>query len=194
MPHMSTYVRAYVPGGTFFFTVVTNFRRPILVDSRARAALRHALQKTRLPYPFEILAIVLLPDHLHCIWSLPDGDSDFSNRWRLVKSRFTGSFLHAGGAETNPSRSRRKHAERGIWHRRFWERTVRDEHEFERMCHYIHYNPVKHGLVRCPHDWPYSSFHRFVGDGRYEIDWGCTCNKRTFNAASMDGMSDVVGE
>ncbi len=191
---MSTYVRTGVPGGTFFFTVVTNFRRPILLDPRARAALRHAFEKTRSAYPFEILAIVLLTDHLHCIWSLPDGDSDFSNRWRLVKSRFTRSFLHAGGAETTPSRSRRKHVERGVWQRRFWERAVRDEDEFERMCHYIHYNPVKHGLVRCPHDWSYSSFHRFVGDGRYETDWGCTCKNLTFDATSIDGMSHVVGE
>lgn len=194
MRRMSTYVRAYVPGGTFFFTVVTNFRRPILVDFISRAALRHAFEETRVAYPFEMLAIVLLPDHLHCIWSLPEGDSDFSTRWRLVKSRFTRSFLRADGAETIPGRSRRKHAERGIWHRRFWERTVRDQDEFERMCHYIHYNPVNHGLVRCPHEWPYSSFHRFVGDGRFETNWGCTCEKRTFDATSIDGMSDVAGE
>lgn len=191
---MPTYVRAIVPGGTFFFTVVSNFRRPILTTPQGRASLRAAIEQTRVDHPFEIDASVLLPDHLHMIWTLPEGDADFSSRWRLIKSRFTIGYRVPGASGTGVSTSRRKHGERGYWQRRFWEHTVRNDEEFERLCDYIHYNPVKHGHASCPHAWPYSSFMQFVSEGRYDEDWQCTCDAPARRKPDFDAVNDVVGE
>jgi putative transposase len=172
--HVPNYRRAYIPGGSFFFTLATAGRRPILTTESARDGLRRALQSARDRWPFRVQAIVLLPDHLHAIWTLPQADADFSRRWAWVKKEFTKAWLALGEAETEVSPSQRKDRRRGVWQRRFWEHTLSDEYDFERRCDYIHYNPVKHGLVRCPRDWLYSSFARFVKSGDYEPDWGCS--------------------
>lgn len=172
---MPEYRRAFAPGGTFFFTVVTSRRRPILTTPKSLAILKSAIANTKRDWPFNIEAIVILPDHLHSIWTLPPGDFDFSTRWRFIKSRFTRVYLAAGEAETLRSESRMQQGERGVWQRRSWEHTVRDEREFEALCNYIHYNPVRHGLARCPHLWPHSSFAKFVRDRRYEETWYCSC-------------------
>jgi putative transposase len=149
---MPNYIRAWQPGGTFFFTVVTHKRRPFLTDEQSRHSLRRAMEETRLEYPFRQDAVVLLPDHLHCLWTLPKDDTNFSLRWKVIKLKFTRFFLQAGGTEWTVSDSKRRRHERGLWQRRFWEHTVRNEREFEILCNYIHYNPVKHGHadVRIP--------------------------------------------
>jgi putative transposase len=173
---MSNYRRLYIPGGTIFFTVVTHMRRPFLTDEMARSCLHEAIEKVQVRHPFQIRAIVLLPDHLHTLWTLPECDADYSARWKRLKEEFTRRFLQAGGKEgiRSPSRLRRK--ERGIWQRRYWEHAIQDETDLERHFDYIHYNPVKHGLVKSPRDWPWSSFHRWVREGIYTDDWGCVQN------------------
>ena len=120
------------------------------------------------------MALVLLPDHLHSVWTLPRGDADYSTRWRRIKEEFTKQYLASGGAELPQSRSRREHGQRGIWHKRFWEHTVRNEADLERSCDYVHWNPRKHELVARVADWPYSTFHRFVRAGQYDLEWGGT--------------------
>ena len=169
---MSRYRRNYVPGGTYFFTVVSHLRCPILCSETSRRALRRAIDKTRAKMPFEIAAWVLLPDHLHCIWTLPTGDSDYPSRWQGIKEEFTRTYLSTGGLETPPSESRRRHRERGVWQRRYWEHTCGDEDDLKRCADYVHWNPKKHGLVDNVRDWPHSTFHRFVQEGEYTIDWG----------------------
>lgn len=167
------YRRNYVPGGTFFFTVVTFKRRQFLCTPLARHHLRSALRVCRQRWPFCIDALVLLPDHLHTIWTLPPGDSDFSKRWGWFKKEFTQQYLACGGLEDGVSLGKHADGRRGIWQPKFWEHTCTDETEFAQLADYVHYNPVKHGLVRCPTDWPYSSFHRFVRMGAYPSDWCC---------------------
>jgi putative transposase len=169
---MSHYRRNFVEGGTYFFTVVTYRRRPLLTIDVARAHLRAAFAAEQARRPFEIVAIVLLPDHLHTVWTLPRGDSNYPTRWRRIKEDFTQAYLAAGGTELWQTRSRHEHAQRGIWQRRYWEHTIADEDDLEHACNYIHWNPKKHGLVTRIRDWPYSSFHRFVAAGQYDLDWG----------------------
>lgn len=187
------YRRAYVPGGTYFFTLVTARRRPILTIPAARAALRTALVDVAQTRPFSIDAVVLLPDHLHCIWTLPAGDADFSTRWRIIKTMMTRRFLAADGSEAPRGGSRIRHGERGVWQRRFWERAIRDDAELIALRDYIHYNPVKHGLGPCPHIWPYSSFARFVREGRYEATWNCVC-ERPRAPVHCSAVATFVGE
>lgn len=169
---MPNYRRAIVPGGTFFFTVVTHQRCPFLTTEKARGCLRRAIQHVHTKHPFNIDAIVLLPDHLHCIWTLPKSDQDFSQRWSRIKAKFTDNYLAAGGSETDISESRAKRGERGLWQRRFYEHTVRDADDYKRCVDYIHINPLKHGLVDRVSDWLWSSFHRYVRLGEYTNDWG----------------------
>jgi REP-associated tyrosine transposase len=171
---MPNYRRYRVPGGTFFFTVVTYRRRRFLTSDLARKCLRDAIDTVRADWPFEMPAIILLPEHLHTIWTLPRGDDDYPTRWRRIKEEFTESWLAAGGTEAPLTPSRRKRKERGVWQRRYWEHLVENEHDFDRHFDYIHYNPVKHGEVKCPGDWLYSSFHRWVKWGVYESEWGCS--------------------
>jgi putative transposase len=173
--------RAFVPGGSYFFTVVTEARAPILTGDLARSCLRRAFIAARARWPFQTVAIVLLPDHLHAIWSLPAGDFAFSRRWAWIKRAFTRDFLARGADDRGVSPAKRRDRRRGVWQRRFWEHLLRDEEDFERHCDYIHYNPVKHGVVARPRDWPYSSFARFVAAGDYPPDWGCgTLPRPTF--------------
>ena len=164
---MSQYRRIHHPGGMFFFTVALADRRATLLIDHI-GALRAAFRDTKALYPFRIEAIVILPEHLHCIWSLPSGDSDFALRWRLIKGRFSKSLQ----PHENLSRSRASRNERGIWQRRFWEHTIRDDVDYRTHLDYIHMNPVKHGYAARVADWPNSSFHRFGREGFYPQDWG----------------------
>ncbi|MGE0259746.1 MAG: transposase [Alphaproteobacteria bacterium] len=163
---MTNYRRNIVSGATYFFTVnLADRRRAVLIDNID--ALRAAFRETRFRHPFAIDAIVVLPDHLHAIWTLPEGDGDFGMRWSLIKARFSRAL--PGGEAVSESRRRRR--ERGIWQRRYWEHTVRAENDFVRHVDYIHFNPVKHGYVENVADWQYSSFHRMVKMGFYPSDW-----------------------
>ena len=183
---MPNYRRAYVPGGTFFFTVVTEGRARWFCDARARACLREAIGRCRARWPFRIGAIVLLPDHLHAIWSLPAGDTAYPRRWAAIKRRFTDGWLAAGGPEAPVSSGRRRQRRRGVLLPRYWEHVLRDEMDFERHVEYIHFNPVKHGLCRCPRDWSFSSFHRYVRSGDYSPDWGCQAGQAPLDFSDIE--------
>jgi putative transposase len=169
---VSNYRRWYRAGATDFFAVVTHQRRPILTTETGRLCLRLAIQQEQADRPFEQNAIVLLPNHLHTVWTLPEGDSDFSTRWAAVKKAFTEHWLARGGAEGATTRSRRRRRERGVWQRRFWEHLCRDADDLKRFLDYLHWNPVKHGLVSRARDWPWSTFQQFVDLGEYDADWG----------------------
>jgi putative transposase len=169
---MSRYRRATATGSSYFFTVVAYRRQPILCDEAVRDALRTAIEKVRVTRPFTIDAWVLLPDHLHCVWTLPDGDADFSTRWKIIKKDVSLACREDYRRADWMSASKLKHRESTIWQRRFWEHQIRDENDFARHADYIHFNPVKHGHVQQANDWPYSTFHRFVRDGVYASDWG----------------------
>ncbi|MGP0065799.1 MAG: REP-associated tyrosine transposase [Isosphaeraceae bacterium] len=169
---MSQYRRYFIPGGNYFFTVVTHDRRPFLTSSIARPCLRRAIRKVRRRRPFDLVAIVLLPDHLHTVWTLPRGDADYPMRWAQIKESFTRSFLTHGGAEGFRNSSRIGRRERAVWQRRSWEHTCKDEDEVERCISYVHWNPVKHGLVQRVQDYPWSTFHRYVRLGEYDLAWG----------------------
>jgi putative transposase len=163
---MSRYRRAVVPGGTFFFTVNLADRQSALLTARIDL-LWAAYRKTRHDLPFNTLAICVLPDHLHALWSLPPGDADFSTRWQRIKSAFSVKIPPAAPRSESQQRKR----EKGVWQRRFWEHQIRDEIDLQRHVDYIHYNPVKHGLVQRVSDWPHSSFHRYVRSGDLPRDW-----------------------
>ena len=168
---MSKYRRSR-EGGVYFFTLVTHRRARILTTDLARRCLREAIAAVRTELPFEITAFVLLPDHLHAVWTLPHGDADYSTRWQRIKSEFTKAWLEGGGAVQRVSASRKMKGERGVWQRRFFEHTCRDEADLKRCVDYVHVNPLKHGLVERVRDWPWSSFHRYVREGEYTLDWG----------------------
>lgn len=168
---MSEYRRANIKGGTYFFTVVTHQRRKILLDDNVRRALREGIQKTQSFFPFQIIAWVLLPDHLHCIWTLPEGDADFTKRWGMIKRHVSQHCTHIINVEQHPSVSKLKRKESNFWQRRYWEHQIRDEIDFKRHVDYIHWNPLKHGLVDQISDWPYSTFHRYVDEGVYPENW-----------------------
>jgi len=169
---MTHYRRARARGATYFFTVVAYDRRHIMTRTVFRRVLREAFLLTRSERPFETVGLVLLPDHLHCLWQLPEGDADFGTRWRLAKTRVTQALRTAGWQVVSPTASRRRSNEQNVWHRRFWEHLVRDDRDFARHLDYIHYNPVKHGYVKRPIEWPFSTFHRYVRQGWYAKDWG----------------------
>lgn len=168
---MPNYHRFRVEGGTYFFTVVTYHRRPFLVTPSAQRILHDAWEITHTRFPFETLAVCLLPDHLHCIWKLPKDDWNYSIRWRVIKNLFTVSYIKEVGVEEPRNESRIKRHEAAIWQRRFWEHTILDEDDFEAHLDYIHYNPIKHGLVERAVEWKWSSFHKYVNEGLYDINW-----------------------
>lgn len=168
---MSRYRRAAVAGGSYFFTVVTYRRQPILCDVAVREALRAAITTVRASRPFTIDAWVLLPDHLHCIWTLPEGDADFSTRWMLIKRLVSLACRDVYRRTDLLNDSKQKHRESTLWQRRFWEHHLRDDDDFNRHMDYVHFNPVKHGLVTTPTAWPHSTFHRYVAAGIYPADW-----------------------
>jgi putative transposase len=176
---MTDYRRNFIAGGSYFFTVNLADRRLSLLTD-CIDDLRAAFRATRQRHPFTTDAMVVLPDHLHAVWTLPEGDTDFSTRWRLIKTSFSRKF-----ASDEPiSTSRAAKGERGIWQRRYWEHTIRDETDFARHIDYVHINPLKHGLVRRVRDWPYSSFHRMVTLGVYPEDW----------AGDVSGLDGEFGE
>jgi putative transposase len=162
---MVRYRRNFLPGGTYFFTVTLSDRRS---DALVRYidALRAAFDTARRERPFVIEAVVVLPDHLHAILTLPSNDADYPARWRRIKGHFSRTLV-----DTEIGLERRRNGELALWQRRFWEHTVRDENDFSRHVDYIHFNPVKHGLVQCVRDWPHSSFHRYVREGVLSDDW-----------------------
>jgi putative transposase len=163
------YRRADTAGGTYFFTVnLANRSSHLLVEQVA--VLRETVRQVRQRHPFEILAWVVLPDHLHAVWTLPADDADFSTRWMLIKAGFSrrieqGEFIGA---------SRQSKAERGIWQRRFWEHQIRDENDLQRHVDYVHINPVKHACAKRAVDWPYSSIHRYIRAGELPADWAAS--------------------
>lgn len=168
---MSNYRRATSEGSSYFFTVVSYQRQQILCDETIRNALRDAIEAVRASRPFVIDAWVLLPDHLHCVWTLPDGDADFSTRWMKIKRAVSLACRDEYRRADLLTASKLKHRESTIWQRRFWEHQLRDEKDFARHVDYIHFNPVKHGHAQHAADWPYSTFHRYARDGAYVQDW-----------------------
>lgn len=168
---MSRYRRSLLAGGTYFFTVVAYRRQTILCDDMLRDALRAAIESVRISRPFTIDAWVLLPDHLHCIWTLPEGDADFSTRWMMIKRKVSIACAAQYQRSEWLTASKQKHRESTLWQRRFWEHQIRDEEDLAKHLDYLHYNPVKHGLATQVKDWKYSSFHRHVKRGLYEENW-----------------------
>jgi putative transposase len=162
---MVHYRRNRIAGGSFFFTVTLHDRQSRTLTEHIDL-LRSAFRETQCCRPFVIDAIVILPEHLHTVWTLPPGDTDYSGRWRAIKSRFTRA-LHKAGKPV----PRHANGEHALWQRRFWEHTLRDEQDRDRHVDYIHYNPVKHGYVPAVADWPYSSFHRYVRQGLLSENW-----------------------
>ena len=197
---MPNYRRADMPGTSYFFTVVSHQRRPILCDETVRLALRQAITSVKTKHNFTIDAWVLLPDHLHCIWTLPENDHAYSVRWSMIKRLVTQAVgahgapyddawlegrvrhahhehpqqIHPDHRVHHPhvSASRLRRREGNIWQRRFWEHRVRDRADLNRCIDYLHWNPVKHGHVSRVAEWPFSTFHRYVRQGAYPEDWG----------------------
>ena len=163
---MTDYRRSRIAGASYFFTVNLADRSQALLTQNI-ALLRNAFEYTRERHPFIVDAIVVLPEHLHAIWTLPEGDRDFSLRWRLIKTVFSRGLPHG----EHRSNRRQSKGERGIWQRRYWEHLIRDEVDFSRHVDYIHINPLKHGLVKRVMDWPHSSFHRYVRADILPMDW-----------------------
>jgi putative transposase len=162
---MVRYRRNLLEGGAFFFTVTLADRRSMALVEHIDA-LREAFRTARSELPFAIEAIVILPDHLHAILTLPEGNADFPGRWRRIKGHFS-SRLIADGVPIK----RHANGELALWQRRYWEHTIRDNGDFARHADYIHFNPVRHGLVSRVRDWPHSSFHRYVQQGLLPADW-----------------------
>ena len=163
---MRRYIRNRMPGGCYFFTLTLADRSQRYLTDYLDA-FRDTYRDVRRKHPFQTDAIVILPDHLHCIWTLPPGDDNYPTRWFLIKSGFS-RRIPKGERQSD---SRKRNGERGIWQRRYWEHTIRDDDDYSNHVDYIHYNPIKHGLVTNLNDWPYSSFHRYVRKSIYTKDW-----------------------
>jgi len=162
------YRRADIKGATYFFTVnLAERNNTLLVDEFDK--LRATINKVKNNHPFILDAFVVLPDHLHAIWTLPEGDNDFSKRWMLIKAGFSRQL----SKNERINKSRIKKGERGIWQRRYWEHLIRDEDDYQNHVNYIHYNPVKHGYVQRAVEWPYSTIHDYVDKGVVTAGWGC---------------------
>ncbi|MBC7750716.1 MAG: transposase [Candidatus Saccharibacteria bacterium] len=160
------YRRSFAQGATYFFTVNLAERDHDLLI-RHIEALRISFRKVRQTHPFEIIAMVVLPEHLHCIWQMPEHDMNYPLRWALIKANFSRQIPRG----ERISDSRKDKRERGIWQRRYWEHQIKDDLDLKRHVDYIHINPLKHGYVTRVRDWPYSSFHRSVKDGLMTLDW-----------------------
>jgi putative transposase len=178
------YRRVNAAGATFFFTLVTELRRPLFQEPDAVGLFLGAVEKVRSRHPFEIDAYVVLPDHLHVLWTLPEGDANFSTRWRLIKEAFTRVYIKTHELP-HRSESRRSKGEQAVWQRRFWEHAIRNEADFNAHLDYIHINPVKHGLVTAARDWPHSTFLDWVARGGYDEWWG---------SDGMPPLPDWVGQ
>jgi putative transposase len=178
---MVRYRRNFVPGGTYFFTVTLGDRTSSALVQHI-SALRAAFRVARHERPFTTEAVVVLPDHLHTVWTLPSDDSDFSGRWRRIKAHFTHRLVATG-----VSVQRHRNGEYALWQRRFWEHTIRNETDFERHVDYVHFNPVKHELVTRVCQWPYSSFHVYVRHGILPVDWGGDVRELSVNLGERRG-------
>jgi putative transposase len=165
------YRRVSITGATYFFTLVTERRRQLFREPEAVALFLEAVEKVRTRHSFALDAFVVLPDHLHALWTMPEGDANFSTRWRLIKEAFTRAYMKTHQAPGR-NESRRLKGEQAIWQRRFWEHCVRDDADFARHLDYIHLNPVHHGLTTAPRDWPHSSFRIWVEREVYDETWG----------------------
>jgi putative transposase len=163
---MPDYRRNRIPGASYFFTVNLKDRRSDLLVMHVDV-LREAVRGIRRQLPFHIDAWVVLPDHMHCLWTLPKGDSDFPERWRRIKAAFSKSVPEIG----QRSAVKLGKGERGIWQRGYWEHTIRDDRDYTAHMNYIHFNPVKHGFVAGPADWPHSTFRQCVAKGLYPPEW-----------------------
>jgi putative transposase len=191
---MPEYRRANIPGSTVFLTLITYQRRKLLLAPANIDRLRQACAIAMAEKPFTIDAAVILPEHIHFLWTLPPNDPDYSYRVGRIKVLFTRALWGANNLPEDVCESRRKHRESDVWQRRFYEHTIRDEVDLRKHLDYLHFNPVKHGLVKCVHDWEYSSFHRGVRRGEYDRSWGCQCgdNKLTQDVVSL--MNLEMGE
>jgi len=167
------YRRARVPGGCYFFTAVTHQRRKLFTCNAVVDQLRHAFRRVMNKYPFTIDAIVVLPDHLHCIWTLPAGDADFGTRWRLIKTYVTQGMSDYGALRLIRPTGRGEGMP-SVWQHRYWEHVIGSETDFRAHVDYIHYNPVRHQYVSRPADWGWSSFGMYVRRGIYASDWGAS--------------------
>ena len=163
---MTDYRRSFVPGGSYFFTVAMANRAGCLLTDNI-GLFRRAVSDVKRELPFDLVAMVVLPEHLHCVLTLPEGDADYQARWKKIKA----AFSHGLPKGEHRSASRVAKGERGIWQRRFWEHTLRNDDDLRQHLDYIHYNPVKHGHVRCVKERPFSTFHRYVQRGVYPVDW-----------------------
>ncbi len=170
---MSDYKRNFVAGGTYFFTINSFNKQKFFTSPVFRSALRKATSHTKQKLPFEINAWVLLPDHLHCIWTLPENDHNYSARWSMIKCMVTQQckYHFLQHHLSNPSRFKRN--ESTIWQRRFWEHTITNEYDYENHLNYIYWDPVKHGYSGSVNEWPFSTFHRDVKKGLYDEKWVC---------------------
>ncbi len=164
---MPNYRRAKVEGATYFFTINLLERRSRLLVEHIDA-LHEALEWVSAVHPIQVDAWVVMPEHMHAVWTLPPGDHNYALRWSSIKRRFSKTLP----ATEHRSAVRIARGERGIWQRRYWEHLIRDDDDYARHVDYIHYNPVKHGWVKRVTDWPHSSFRRFVDEGVYPLDWG----------------------
>ena len=169
---MTQYRRSLTPGSTYFFTVNLSNRRSTLLTLHVDV-LREAFVAVMAAHPFVIDAMVVLPDHLHAVWTMPPDDADYALRWRLIKTRFSRAMPRT----ERRSASREAKGERGIWQRRYWEHEIRDAIDMQRHVDYIHINPVKHGYAVRAADWPHSSIHRFIDRGDLPRDWACDCEE-----------------
>ncbi len=169
---MPNYRRFYVSQGTYFITQVTYKRQKWLCSEMGRKGLREAIEKVREKYFFSIDAFILLPDHFHCLFTLPENDDNISVRLKLIKTYVSKHYKNHIGVDVKLSRSGERRGESNLWQRRFWEHCIRNEQDLIAHYDYIHYNPVKHGLCNSPQDWPYSTIHRLIKQGVYPADWG----------------------
>ena len=164
---MPNYIRAKFEGGYYFFTVVTYRRAKLFRNEISRRLLKEAIENTRSRHPFETIAFCLLFEHLHCIWKLPENDANYSRRWSSIKGNFSREYLKLRKQHREVSPSRVRKGEVAVWQRRFWEHQIRDENDLQRHVNYIHYNPVKHGLVQDVKDWPWSTYNKYAREGFY---------------------------
>lgn len=161
------YRRVDTKGGTYFFTVNLAERNSALLTDHIDE-LRHVFNQVKRQHPFKLDAMVVLPEHLHVMLTLPADDKNYATRWRLIK----GGFSRQLPKHERISKSRQRKGERGIWQRRYWEHLIRNENDYERHADYIHYNPVKHGYVSLASEWPYSTIHNYVKKGLLNQNWG----------------------
>ena len=164
---MPDYTRAKFEGGYYFLTIVTYERTKLFDTELVRRCLKEAVEKTQSRRPFEIIAFCLLFEHSHCIWKLPEHDADYSKGWSSIKGQFSGEYLKLSGQRKQASSSRARKGEVGIWQRRSWEHQIRDEDDLQHHVDYIHYNPVKHGLVQHVEERPWSTYHKHLKEGFY---------------------------